>query len=173
MWSVSQKLKCRKGDEMNEWDSSSGTSQHLSPAVMSTVIQTPIPSFICFQLFDHCSVSLCGKRWYFWVTSNTFLILYWFLQIPCDACFLTLIHPLLPGAMGFSVCSSSSHFPAGQFLLSHMAYCPIWWATVPPESYRIGQDYTCTNTRVCGNYRRRPWPDVSFLRWPYLCPQCW
>ena len=61
-------------------------------------------------------------------------------HIPCDTCLLMLIHPLLPGVTGFSVCSSAPHFPAGQFRLSHTTYCPIWWATVPPESYRVRQD---------------------------------
>lgn len=123
---------------LNGRDSSSGTSQHLSPVVMSTVIQIPHPSLHLSSAFPPLfSVTLWQEMVFL---SYLKLLSYFALSCFPNSMWCLPSHVDPHTVMGFSVCSSAPHFPAGQFLPSHTTYCPIWWATVLPESYRVGKD---------------------------------
>lgn len=126
------------------------------PVVMSTVIQIPIPPSICSSAssLHHCSVSLWQEMVFRKLLKLSYFALSYFPNSTCDACSLMVTHPLLPGVMGFSACSSAPHFPAGQFLLPHTTYCPpVGYSPARVIQSRKGLKHTCTGTRVHGNCR--------------------
>lgn len=161
---------------LNGRDSSSGTSQHLSPVVMSTVIQIPHPSLHLSSAFPPLfSVTLWQEMVFL---SYLKLLSYFALSYFPNSTWCLPSHGDPPTTsrgdgifcMQFCTAFSSWTVPAATHdLLSNL----VGYSPARVIQSRKGLKHTCTGTRVRGNCRLRPWPDVSFLRRPCLRPERW